>query len=409
MTEDRPGQPPGEPPEIPLGDILGDAPLLREIQRVMLASTGPINWELARASWGNEDPAPTDEDRKGLAETVRAAELAVADFTGLPTPPDISTVEAFRRAQWVEANTRALRELLDPVAMKMTAALTQAGGAGMPGAGFLPGFTGGPTEPSQDEIQSPEVLRTLMGQMVPLLLGAQVGSVLGYLGQRVLGQFDIAVPRPGGGLYFVIPNIAGFERDWSLSPVEFRLWVALHEVAHRFEFGGAWVRPHFLDLIRDLVEHAEIDLSGLQRQLEGVDFADPDALSDAFEGMGNLFGQAETIEQRLRLARVQAFMAAAEGYADHVMETLGRRMLSSYVQIEEALLRYREGRPADQALERLLGLEMKREQYLLGRQFCEKVVEGTDEATLARMWESAESLPSMPELEEPTLWLSRMA
>jgi hypothetical protein len=24
------------------------------------------------------------------------------------------------------------------------------------------------------------------------------------------------------------------------------------------------------------------------------------------------------------------------------------------------------------------------------------------------MWESADSLPSMPELEEPTLWLSRV-
>jgi uncharacterized protein (DUF2342 family) len=28
---------------------------------------------------------------------------------------------------------------------------------------------------------------------------------------------------------------------------------------------------------------------------------------------------------------------------------------------------------------------------------------------VGRMWESAESLPSMPELEEPSLWLARMA
>src|SRR5438067_3914834 len=31
----------------------------------------------------------------------------------------------------------------------------------------------------------------------------------------------------------------------------------------------------------------------------------------------------------------------------------------------------------------------------------------TDEQTLARMWDSAESLPSKPELEEPRLWLAR--
>jgi uncharacterized protein (DUF2342 family) len=37
------------------------------------------------------------------------------------------------------------------------------------------------------------------------------------------------------------------------------------------------------------------------------------------------------------------------------------------------------------------------------------VTELTDEATLAKMWDSAESLPSRPELEEPRLWLARIA
>jgi uncharacterized protein (DUF2342 family) len=41
--------------------------------------------------------------------------------------------------------------------------------------------------------------------------------------------------------------------------------------------------------------------------------------------------------------------------------------------------------------------------------FCARVAELTAEATLGRVWESPESLPSMPEIEEPTLWLARMA
>src|SRR5712691_6728363 len=140
-------EPPGhepsrhEPPDVPLSELLGDAPLLREIQRVMLASTGPINWELARqigiatASWGADDTVPSEEDGRGLADTVRAAEL--------------------------------------------TAALSQsqglAGGAGP--AGWTPGFTGGPTsgEPGT-EGQGAEMLQALMGQVVPLLMGAQVGT-----------------------------------------------------------------------------------------------------------------------------------------------------------------------------------------------------------------------------------------
>jgi coenzyme F420 biosynthesis associated uncharacterized protein len=381
-----------EPPQIPLGDVLSDVPLFREIQRVLLSGTGPVNWELARqvgiamASWGDDDPAPTEDDRRGLADTVRAAELAVANFTGLAAPTDLAPVEAFRRAQWVEANIHGLRELIDPVAARLARVMGEA----------------------QGQPETMDMMQALMERMAPLLMGAQVGAALGYLGQRVLGQFDLAVPRPSGSLYFVIPNIAKFEQEWSLPPVEFRAWVALHEVTHRFEFARPWVRGHFLALVKDLVEHAELDVAGLERRLEGMDLSNPEAMSGAFEDMGNLFGQASTPEQRLRIARVQAFMAAAEGYGDHVMEGLGRTMLPSFTRIEEALRRYRDGRHADQALEQLLGLEMKSEQYRLGKEFCARVVELTDQAVLARMWDDAESLPSMPELEEPMLWLARM-
>lgn len=191
--------------------------------------------------------------------------------------------------------------------------------------------------------------------------------------------------------------------------MDFRAWIGLHEVTHRFEFARPWVREHFVGLVRDLVEHAELDLSGLEQRLEGLDLSNPEALSDAFDGVGNMFGHTTSAEQRLRINRVQAFMAAAEGYGEHVTERVGKEMLSAYGRIDEALRRHREGGAGDQALERLLGLEMKMEQYRLGREFCTRVSEQTDEITLARMWESAESLPSMPELEEPTLWLSRVA
>jgi uncharacterized protein (DUF2342 family) len=50
---------------------------------------------------------------------------------------------------------------------------------------------------------------------------------------------------------------------------------------------------------------------------------------------------------------------------------------------------------------------MKREQYRQGRAFCDTVADATDEPTLARMWDSAEALPSLPEIEEPSLWLAR--
>ena len=75
-------------------------------------------------------------------------------------------------------------------------------------------------------------------------------------------------------------------------------------------------------------------------------------------------------------------MAAAEGYGDHVMHALGSELLPSYARIDEAMRRYREGEEGDPVFERLLGIEMKREQYADGRAFCDTVVELTDEATL---------------------------
>jgi uncharacterized protein (DUF2342 family) len=100
-------------------------------------------------------------------------------------------------------------------------------------------------------------------------------------------------------------------------------------------------------------------------------------------------------------------MAAAEGYADHVMHALGARLLATHGMIEEAMHRHREDEATDPVFERLLGIDMKREQYLAGRRFCDLVVDLTDEMTLARMWGSAEALPSLPEIEEPRLWLAR--
>ncbi|MEW6058825.1 MAG: zinc-dependent metalloprotease [Actinomycetota bacterium] len=380
---------------VPLGDIWNDVPLFREIQRVLLSSTGPVNWELARqvgiasASWGREDPAASEQDQRGLEEAVRVAELQIAGLTGLEPPGDVAHVQAVRRAQWVQANTESLRAILEPAAARLSDAITKARQEAAPpeAAGFA---------------------QQLLQQLSPLLLGAQAGSVLGYLGQRVLGQYDIAVPRPSPSvLMFVVPNIAAFERDWSLEPTDFRTWVALHEVAHRFEFSRPWAMEHFQALLKDFLSTLQLDVAGLQARLESLDMSDPEAMQRMFESEGGMFGAVLDAEQRIKLGRIQAFMAAAEGYGDHVMHTVGRTMLPSYIRIDEAMRRYRESEHTDPVFERLLGIEMKRDQYRLGKVFCDTVAAQSDEAALARMWDSAEALPSLPELEEPRLWLAR--
>src|SRR3990172_11283611 len=136
----------GEPtPPFGGGDIWNDVPLFREIQRVLLSSTGPVNWELARqvgiasASWGREDPSPTDQDGRAFEEAVRVAELQVAAFTGLEPPSGLPSIRAVRRADWVQANVEGLKALVEPAAAKLASAMEQvqreSGAAEAPGFG----------------------------------------------------------------------------------------------------------------------------------------------------------------------------------------------------------------------------------------------------------------------------------
>src|SRR5262245_10858835 len=314
----------------PSGDMWNDVPLFREIQRVLSSSRGPVNWEFARqvgiasASWGTEDQAPTDDDRRGFEEAVRVAELQVAGFTGLQPPSDVAGVEAVRRGQWVAANIEGLRTLLEPAAAKVAEAITAAQREAMP-------------EQAQAGVAQ------LLDQLSPLLLGAQVGTVLGTLAQQVLGQYDVAVPRPGGAgaLLFVVPNIEAFERDWSLDRTEFRTWIAIHEVTHRFEFAQPWAQPRFRELIDDFLSTLTLDVDELQQRIGAFDPSNPEGMQELLAGQENLFGPVLDDEQRLKLARIQAFMTAAEGYGDHVLHPLGTKLLTSYPHTDAAVRRHR--------------------------------------------------------------------
>jgi putative hydrolase len=378
-------------------DQLRDAPLFQELQRILFSSSGPVNWELARqiavatSASAGEDPEPSEADRRAFEEAARVAELHVASFTGLEPPSDVAVVRAVRRAEWIQANVESLRPVLEPAAEKLGAAVNEAQRGAIP----------------QDALEMAGQMGQMMAQMSPLLLGAQVGSVLGFLAQHVLGQYDIAVPRSGHGtVLFVAPNVEVFRRDWSLDATEFRTWVALHEVTHRFEFSRSWTLPRFRELLDDFLSTIRIDVEGLQRRLETLDPQDPEGMQRMLEGEEALFGTVLDDEQRIKLGRIQAFMSSAEGYADHVMHGVGKGLLKTYGQVEEATRRDVAGEP-DPVFERLLGIEMKKDQYMLGRTFADTVAAETDEQMLSKMWDSPDALPSLPELQEPTLWLAR--
>ena len=104
------------------------------------------------------------------------------------------------------------------------------------------------------------------------MLSGQMGLLLGYLGQRVLGQYDLSLlgrePVTEGRLYFVEPNMASLVRRYHLPEEEFRAWIALHEVTHAFEFEGhPWAREYMntllTDYLRSLAEDPSATAGGL--------------------------------------------------------------------------------------------------------------------------------------------------
>ena len=389
---------PSWPGDVPDPESLGDAPLFRELQRVMAGGgDGPVNWELARqvgvatAAEAGPDPAPEDGDGEALEAAVRLAELQVASTTGLEAPARLATVRAVRRAEWVADQTAALRGVIEPAATRMGDALSQAMTEQLPEG-------------------APAGLGGIVAQIGPLLQGSQVGQVLGDLATRAVAGHDVAVPRAEeDDLVFVVANLTSFQRDWSLDAAELRTAVALREVVFRTTFSRPWVRPHAIGLIDDFLATMAIDVAGLMERFATADPADPEAFQRAL-GAGEddpLFGTVLDDEQRLKLARIQAFVGAAEGYAAHVVATVGSRLLGSWPRLAEALRRYREAETNDPVFARLLAIPVDRQVLATGRAFCDAVASTADEAILARMWDGADALPSLPELDEPTLWLSR--
>src|SRR4029450_11376977 len=109
---------------------------------------------------------------------------------------------------------------------------------------------------------------TAMRTSTRAIAGAQAGTLLGYVGQRVLGQYDLPMPGPDqavsagrdalrstgappwgspdpsgrvkahgeGTVWYVVPNIVATERRHRFRPADFRLWIALHETAQRRQF-----------------------------------------------------------------------------------------------------------------------------------------------------------------------------
>jgi len=309
--------------------------------------------------------------RKQAPEFVaKAAELVAEETRVLPV--GAPTVEVVTRAEWVERNLTVFSRLLEPATERLE------------GKGRGPGRIG------------------------PKLVGAELGGLLGVIARMVLGQYELVLPAGNGNgdtIYLVGANVLSMERRYSFRPSEFRLWIALHECAHRFQFVGVpWLRDHFLSLVSELVASAVPEAGQLARVMQRVRQANRSG--EPIIGEAGLFGLFASPKQKEQLDRVQALMALLEGHGHVVMDRIGERVLVTQGRMSR-VLRQRRKDPRTATFFRLAGLEMKMRQYELGQQFVLGVERLAGWEALDRVWSSPDSLPTRLEISDPAAWLAR--
>ncbi len=340
-----------------------------------------IDWflaqRLARYVAGEPEGRPPKADLQALA--ADSAERVIA-YTGLTPARALPPAEGIGRAEWIAANVGGMRALLDPPLAKVGDGLGAARHAMRLGAGVV--------------------------------LTAEVGVVLGFLAQRVLGQYELVLldttseyrpPR----LLFVLPNLGNAGRAFGADEREFLTWVALHEVTHAVQFAGVpWLQPHMAGMVRELLSHAELRIDTRRAlRLPGTD--DVKRLADAVRS-GDLVSLVASPQERATIERMQCTMAVLEGHAEHVMDAVGAPLLPSLPRLRAALDARRRSQSAPaRLLQRLLGLEMKLKQYEQGKRFCDAIVREAGVEALNSIWSGPEVLPSSAELDAPSTWLER--
>ena len=380
------------------GDPFEGMPIFRDLAKMFTAS-GPVNWEIARqvgqwvATEGVAEPNVDPIRRIRFEELARVADLHVSEATGLSTSTtgQVLTIRPVGRGEWAMVTLEAYRPLLE----RLATALSAGAGADELDAAADP---------------TAQLLGNIGQLMGPLMLGMQAGFTVGHLARAAFGQYGLPIPRPPSDELLVVPtNIDAFAKDWSIPSDDVALWVELSEIAHHAVLARPHVRARLEALMGDYVGAFRPDPSALEGRLDQVDLADPASLQDVLGDPEALLGAMQTPEQRETLVRLEALVAAVEGYVDHVLDTVGRKLIASYGPLTEALRRQRAERgDGDRFVEQLFGLELGQAQFDRGQSFVHGVLERAGEDGLAKLWRGERDLPTPAEMDAPGLWLARL-
>ena len=309
--------------------------------------------------------------REDLAEVVPEADVLIRGFTEMDVSGFRSRPWVMGRPDWMRANLNGLQRLIEPLAERI--------------------LDGRPTR----------------AEFKRKALGAQAGILIGYVARKVLGQYDVFLPPDDEGLlYFVGPNIVEVERRFSLPPRDFRLWIAIHEVTHRVQFGHAtWLRGYLSSQVNEYLSTVQLDSHQVMEQLKRA--ADEARAGADWRGMGGVFLLLSP-EQRELFKRMQAMMSLLEGHASYVMNEVARDHVNDVDRMRRALSARRRSSSVERTFQKAIGFDQKIQQYDAGERFVRAIVDRAGMSTFNLIWRNVADLPTHQEIVEPDRWLARV-
>jgi coenzyme F420 biosynthesis associated uncharacterized protein len=336
-----------------------------------------------RATPGTLTPAELRATEASYAAAMDRIVPRLSAALGTELPGVVERTAVVDRAGWVHANVATFAQLIGQLETELLDQVVPPGGG---------------------------LAKATMALANRWVTTRQLGFLLGFMGSKVLGQYDLALltaEAQPGKLLFVEENIRQTAKLLDVPLEPFRMWIALHETTHAFEFEAhPWLRPY-------LAERLERQLRLFGREASGLGREAIRSLGRAIrgdnDGAEHWMERLMTEEQRRLFRETQAVMSLLEGFSDYVMDEVGKDLVPGVAQISERFHERRTRRtPFERSMLRLTGMDLKMEQYKKGEKFVRAIADRRGSTALTRLWEGPETLPRDGEIEAPERWIARV-
>ena len=353
------------------------------------------------ASGGGAEPNLEPVDRIRIEELARVAELNVDQAVGLNLPPGTKVVPV-TKSIWTRHSLDAYRPFFERFGEALSAGLAAESQSLMP------------ADDDPAEVDIANLTAQMMGQMFtalgPMLVSTSAGSMLGHLGQRALGQYDLPIPRPADEVLVIPTTIDSSAAEWDVPPDELRLWVLIHELTAHAVLSIPHVKSRLESLLLDFASAFRPNTELIQERFGSItDLNQIQELSETLSDPDVIFSLLRSPAHDLLIPQLDALVAAVLGFVDHTVTEISRGLVLSNELIRERFRqRWIDVAPADRFMERLLGLEIDQATLSRGDDFVAGIVERAGDEGLIRLWADELDMPTAAEVDAPGLWLARI-